>query len=242
MSVDSSLQREQDASTGLAAQELEVARKERVLLVLFVVFVSALLISSVTASKVWEARLFGLVIGVPVGTSLFALTFLSTDVIAEVWGVRYARYAVMLGLLARVLMLVFFTFAVWIPSAPYWENQDAYESVLGLAGSGRIIIAGIFAYLVSQFSDVFIFHTLKERDFGRNFLWKRNLISTGISQFLDSSIFILIAFLNVLTAQQIAAAILGQLLVKWLIAVLDTPFVYLIRNYALGREWRDLRG
>ncbi len=149
-------------------------------------------------------------------------------------------YVVAMGLVARLLALAFLSFAVWIPPVSFWENQEAYTLIL--EGSTLIIIAGVVAYIVSQTNDVFVFHYLKVRDAGRNLLWKRNILSTFLSQFLDSFLFVIIAFGAVLELEQILSIIVGQLVVKWGIALVDTPFVYVLRNLTLGRPTFDFHG
>ena len=218
------------------------SRKQIVLYVCIAVFIGTLVISSVTASKLWSVTLpiVDYMIVIPVGTTLFALTFLATDTIAEVWGKSYSLLVVWLGLAIRLLALAFFAFAVWIEPVDFWSNQESYATTLG--GSFRIIIAGVIAYLVSQLNDVFVFHHLKTKDEGKNLLWKRNNLSTFFSQFLDSFIFVLIAFGGVLSIAHIISTIVGQVVIKWLVALVDTPFLYMLRNYATGRKLIDFKG
>lgn len=223
--------------------DINITRKDVVLIGCVSLFIACLMISSVTASKLWSIVLpfINYEVVIPVGTSLFALTFLCTDVIAEVWGRKYSMVLVWYGLLARILMVLFFVFAVKIEPVDFWHNQEAYQSIL--SGSTRIIVAGIIAYIISQTNDVFVFHYLKERDFGKNMLWKRNNLSTFSSQFLDSFLFIVIAFAGSATISQIVSMIAGQVVIKWVIALLDTPFVYILRNIALSKPlfyWKDI--
>ncbi|MFP4229502.1 MAG: queuosine precursor transporter [Salinivenus sp.] len=215
-------------------------RDEQVLLACFVLFTACLIISSVTADKLWALSLFGHRVSIPVGTSLFAITFLCTDVVGEVWGRMYSLYLVGCGALARVLALGFFSYAIWLEPASVWEGQQAYSAVLG--GSSRIILAGITAYLVGQINDVFVFHYFREKDLGKNLLWKRNIVSTSASQLLESTVFIVGAFAGTLPPVQLVVTIFGQVLIKWVIALADTPFVYIVRNYAQGRPILDFRG
>ena len=55
-------------------------------------------------------------------------------------------------------------------------------------------------------------------------LWLRNNVSTCTSQLIDSAVFVGIAFYGVFP---IGEMIIGQWIVKMLIAALDTPLVYL---------------
>jgi uncharacterized integral membrane protein (TIGR00697 family) len=91
-----------------------------------------------------------------------------------------------------------------------------------MGSTSRIIIASFIAYLVSQFHDVWAFHFWKKITGGRH-LWLRNNFSTAVSQFIDSSLFITVAFYGVMPVWPL---IWSQWLVKLAIAFLDTPIIY----------------
>ncbi len=219
----------------------QIDRKVIVLFFCISTFIFGLLISSITASKLTQITIFGFPIAIPVGTSLFAVTFLSTDVMSEVFGKKYASLLVLYGFLMRLLSLTFIFYAVNIPGADeIWDQQEAYSSIL--LGSNRILLAGILTYPISQFTDIFVFHKLKEMQKGRNLLWLRNTSSTLISQTVDSTFFIFFAFVSILPLSVMINMILGQVIIKWIISISDTPFVYLVRNYAENRKIFDIRG
>ncbi|MCP5107732.1 MAG: queuosine precursor transporter [bacterium] len=185
---------------------------------LFAVFAGGLVIASVLATKI--ITVFGLF--VPAGVLAYSLTFIATDVISETWGKRLAGLVVFGGFVSLVVVSLLVQVALVWPQAPFWKNDAAFTSVLG--STVRVIIASLAAYLVSQYHDVWMFHLLK-RAFGGRYLWLRNNISTMISQFIDSFLFIAIAFYGVMP---IWPLILGQWVIKLAIAVLDTPVVYLL--------------
>lgn len=203
-------------------------------------FIAALIVSSITASKLYSLSIFGWAIGIPVGTSLFAITFLSTDVLGEVYGKGVARMTVLAGFVVRCFMILFLWFAVSVEPAAFWHNQEAYQSVL--SGTGRILFAGIAVYPVSQFLDVFVFHYLKKRHTDKNRLWLRNIASTTVAQTVDSILFVLIAFYGTMPTKVMLTVIGGQIVVKVVIALLDTPAVYFFRNLAEGRPLLNLKG
>lgn len=230
-------------AVALRVRDIPFTRLNVILLACVAVFISTLIISSVTATKLWSINIGGAGdIAIPVGTSLFALTFLATDVISEVWGRKYALYVVLWGFLARCITFSFFSFAVWVPPAPAYTNNDAYVAFLGMEGSGIIVIAGLVTYLVSQTNDVLVFHYFREREIEKNRLFKRNLISTFSSQFLDTCVFVIVAFSATLPVNIILQVIVGQLVIKWAIAIVDTPFVYIFRNLAKGQYIFDFSG
>jgi len=154
------------------------------------------------------------------GSQIF--TFLVTDVISEVYGKRTAGHVVLGGFLALLSVLALVRLGLVWPAAPFWEQGDAFQAILG--STSRIIIASFCAYVLSQLHDVWAFHFWKAVTKGR-YLWLRNNLSTASSQFIDSFVFIFIAFYGVLP---IWPLILGQWVIKCAIAVLDTPFVYIL--------------
>ena len=91
-----------------------------------------------------------------------------------------------------------------------------------LGPTNRIILGSIVAYGVSQTFDVWIFHRIKVLLASRH-LWLRNNVSTLLSQTVDTCLFITIAFYGQFP---LLPLIMGQLTVKYTIAVLDTPVVY----------------
>ena len=211
-------------------------------------FISCLLISATTASKVYLLNLGFFELVIPVGTSLYAITFLCTDVISETAGRRHAFVVVLTGFFARIFALIFLYFAVNVPGAEgLWNYQNEYALILlgtGGEGAGRILAAGIITYPISQGLDIVLFHTLHKRHRGKNMLWFRNMASTCTSQSVDSACFICLAFLgrDEFTFKMLVIMILGQIVVKWIVALLDTPLVYLVRNIAKGRPLLDFQG
>jgi len=179
-------------------------------------FVGCITISSILANKI--ITVMGLF--VPAGVIAYSVTFIATDVISEVWGKERAREAVFGGFIALVAVFVLIQVSLIWPKAPFWNNDEAFQSILG--STSRIIIASLTAYLVSQMHDVWAFHFWKRVTNNRH-LWLRNNLSTAVSQFLDSFIFVMIAFYGVLPVWPL---IYGQWLVKFMIAVLDTPLIY----------------
>jgi len=192
------------------------AAETRAFILLCGLFTGSLVISSVLAAKI--VTVFG--ITVPAGVLGYCLTFICTDVISEVWGRDRAREVVFSGFVTLVACLGLIQAALWWPSAPFWQGQEAFQQILGM--TPRIILGSLVAYLVGQYHDVWAFHFYKRLTRGRH-LWLRNNLSTLSSQFLDSCLFISIAFAG---KMPLVPLILGQWAVKVGIAGLDTIVVY----------------
>ena len=186
-------------------------------LIIFSLFFAGMAIAAVLASKII------LIAGsaVPAGVLAYAITFACTDIIGEVYGEKTARKMVMAGFVAMIAVVGLIQLSIAWPAAPFWNGQESYEQVLG--SSPRIIIASLMAYICSQTLDISIFSRLRKATNGKH-LWLRNNASTFGSQLFDSAVFVTIAFYGVFP---IGEMIIGQWIIKIIIAAIDTPLVYL---------------
>jgi queuosine precursor transporter len=182
-------------------------------------FVSGLVVANIIAAKVvvvWH-------LVVPAAIIIYPLTFLLTDIIGELYGKEEATRTVWYGLLASVFAMVVIYVGMLLPVAVFMpEKQTAYETLLG--PNRRIVLASLLAYLCSQKFDVWAFHYLRRLTKGRH-KWLRNNLSTMTSQLVDTGIFIGFAFWG--TVPHVGKMIVGQYVVKVLIALLETPVFYL---------------
>lgn len=183
-------------------------------------FVLALAAANVISSKV--ITIFGF--SAPAGIIVYPVTFMVTDVVSEVYGKRSSKRVVWTGFAMMILLLIITRVAIWLPPAPFYKHQEAFHLIFN--ASSRIIVASLIAYLVSQSCDVALFHFWREVTNTR-YLWIRNNVSTMTSQFIDTVLFILIAFYGIYSFSDCFRLIGGQFLFKVIFAILDTPFVYL---------------
>jgi hypothetical protein len=162
----------------------------------------------------------------PAAVIVYSSTFLITDILCELYGKEYARKAVIAGFFASILAMISIAIAVRWEAAPFVSKEfvKSYEMVFSM--TPRIIIASIIAYVISQTHDVYAFHFWKGVTGGK-YLWLRNNASTLVSQLIDTTIFITLAFWNPgMPIAQLLAMITGQYVIKIAIALLDTPFIY----------------
>ena len=213
---------------------------------LVALFVTALVTAQVTASKLlaYSVPLLG-TLAMPGGTVAYAFTFFASDCMSELYGERFARRVVNVGLLMNFVLLAIVWVTIQWPAAQGSIDPGLFATVLGV--STNIVLASLAAYVVSQNFDVFAFHRIREYTGGRK-LWLRNVASTGASQLLDTVIFTLVAFAlapallgvgEVLPLSVLLTVMLGQYIAKLAIAVLDTPLVYGVVGYFRSREKSD---
>lgn len=191
-------------------------------------FVGLLLISNILGVKLFSIGEFIL----PAAVIVYVATYLITDVIGEVYGKDAARKTVQAGFFTQVIALIFIYIAIQLPAAPVFESQSEFETILG--GSFRVILASLISYIASQNLDVTIFHRMKAKH-GEKKLWLRNNLSTMTSQLIDTTLFITIAFWGVVPTNVLLGMIVTQYVFKFCIALIDTPFVYLLVKMTKGK-------
>ncbi|WP_010531732.1 queuosine precursor transporter [Lentibacillus jeotgali] len=198
------------------------------LIIFSMIFVSGLLLSNIMGQKVIDV--FGIVL--TVGIFAYPVTFLMTDTISEVWGKDVAQKVVIGGFVANIIMVIGLYLST-LPAAIPDQYPFGEEYALILAGVPRITLASLAAYLVSQFVDVNLFHFIKKKTNGKH-LWLRNNASTMVSQMLDTIVFIVVAFAGTMPVSAMISMMAAQYFIKFLFAMIDTPFVYILVNWAKG--------
>ncbi|MBS4032805.1 MAG: queuosine precursor transporter [Clostridiales bacterium] len=194
-----------------------LTKQEKAFFLLGCSFAVLLVVSNVIAGKIISVGgLFA-----PAAVLCYSLTFAATDTMAELWGKERTKFVVNVGFFVAVLSAVLIRLAIAVAPAPFWENQGAFELILG--SNLRIVVASLTAYLVSQHHDIWAFTFWKNKT-GSRHLWLRNNLSTGVSQLLDTFLFITLAFYG--TGAPVLSMIAGQYVIKLVIAVADTPLVY----------------
>lgn len=182
-------------------------------------------------------------ISVSVSILMMPLTFLITDMVAEVYGAKVARQFVITGVISIVIVLAYTALFVVIPAHERYTFNDEYKTIFG--ASIRIMIASVIAFLVAQVHDIWAFEFWKRKTKGTK-LWLRNNLSTIVSQAIDTFIFMMIAFYMLtpkFTFLFIIELSIPFYLFKILFAFLDTPLVYLgVRWLRGGKKEEQIEG
>jgi queuosine precursor transporter len=162
------------------------------------------------------------------GNIVYASGFLVTDILSENYGKRDAARAVGIGFFTLILFTVLMNLALLFDPAPSDFIHESMAAIFGFLP--RVAAASLFAYALSQLHDVWAYNFWKARRPGKRRIWIRNNLSTMVSQLIDSLIFTLIAFWGVFPREVLIEIFLTTYILKWLVAVLDTPFIYLARH------------
>lgn len=197
-----------------------------------VFFVSVLLISNIASTKIVDLKYFVF----DAGTLLFPLSYIFGDILTEVYGYKRSRGVIWLGFFMALMMSVVFIVVGKLPPAADWGNQAAYDAILGL--TPRIVIASLIAYFFGEFSNSFILAKMKIWTKGK-WLWTRTIGSTIVGEFVDSILFILIAFIGVLPNSLLLTLIISNYIFKTAVEILFTPVTYKVVKFLKQKEEED---
>lgn len=217
-------------------------KTEQNLNLLYMIFAVALVTANAISAKVFDMGFgfFGNEVTLTVGAICYPITFLVTDVIGEIWGKKEAQVAVKFGFICQIIATVIIIIAGKLTAVDP-EMQTHFMALMGQ--NWVFVIASLTAFLMSQSWDVFVFHAIRDRYIAshgtrRGGRWIWNNGSTMTSQIIDSVVYVMIAFglgfgwlFKSEMHGMIVSMIMGQILVKWLLALADTPIFYLLTRF-----------
>jgi len=212
-------------------------------LILAGLFITSLVVSNLIFQKFFYWSPFGEVslfsaplFELSVGILPYPITFLITDLISEIYGKKMANKVVVVGIIASVFSLLIVYTASSV-SATDWSpvSDELFSTVFG--NTIVAVFSSMMAYLLAQFVDIQIYHFWKRLTKGRH-LWLRNNFSTFSSQLIDTtSVVLLLCFFGEIEWERFTGLVLSGFLFKSLIALLDTPILYLM-VYGCRRYFR----
>jgi queuosine precursor transporter len=193
------------------------------------VFVALLLLSNISAVKLIE---FGPLI-TDGGLFLFPLVYVAGDILTEVYGFKAARRVIYTGFAVGVLAAFTYWLVQIAPPASSWENQSAFESILGFVP--QIVVASVLAFLAGQLLNSWVLVKIKEKTKEKK-LWLRLIGSTAVGELADTIVFTFIASLGRLSFDEFLNYLVVGYLYKTLIEVLLLPITYRIISKVKAHE------
>jgi hypothetical protein len=162
-----------------------------------------------------------------VESGIFAFLFLViiSSAVAELFGQGMANKLVRFGFVPLIVSMIMLTVVIkWVPPAPFWSDQPAFERLLGQGV--RMQFAGLISYGTSQTLNVYLFARLAGGQ-GKA-LMLRAWIASLLSQVVDTVIFITISFYGVVDQASgqlmpIGAIMEGQIISKLVLSTIMVP-------------------
>ena len=157
---------------------------------------------------------------VTAGLLVFPISYIINDCIAEVWGFKKARLIIWSGFAMNFFVVALGLIAVAIPAAPFWEGEEHFNFVFGMAP--RIVAASLMAFLVGSFLNAYVMSKMKIASQGRNFS-ARAILSTIVGETADSLIFFPIAFGGIIAWKELLIMMGLQIVLKSMYEVIILP-------------------
>ena len=157
---------------------------------------------------------------VTAGLLVFPISYIINDCIAEVWGFRKARLIIWSGFAMNFFVVGLGLAAVALPAAPFWEGEEHFNFVFGMAP--RIVVASLLAFLTGSFLNAYVMSRMKLASRGRRFSL-RAIVSTVVGETADSLIFFPIAFGGIIAWRELAMMMALQIVLKSLYEVIVLP-------------------
>ena len=189
-------------------------------LFLTLLFVVALVVSNIITSK---QVLLPFNITMTGAVFIFPITYILSDLVSEVYGYRWSRMTCYLGFAANLFAAIVFSLVIKSPAPSYWQNQEAFQTVLG--STPRILIASLLAFIVGDFVNDRIFAKMKSKyptsikGFG-----VRAIFSSVMGELVDSLIFLPLAFFGQMPVKTLIIMTISQVVIKTGYELVILPF------------------
>lgn len=171
------------------------------------------------------------------GFIVFPISYIINDCVCEVWGFRKARLIIWTGFAMNFLFVTFGALCDLIPGAPYWNNQEGFHAIFGLAP--RIAAASFVAFIAGSFINAYVMSRMKIRDGGRRFS-ARAILSTIAGESLDSIIFFPLALGGVVPMDELPILMMWQVILKTAYEVVALPITVRVVKAMKRHEGADV--
>ena len=189
--------------------------------ILTVLFVACLMIANIVSGRLVQVGSLTLTSAI----FLFPITYIFGDILTEVYGFERSRLVIWLGIIANIIMSLYFWLIIKTPVPVFFEGAEAYKTVLGF--TPLVVFASTLGFFAGEFANSSALSILKKVTHGK-WLWTRTIGSTIVGEFVDTAIFISIAFAAVLTLGASIPMLIAQYIFKTLYEIVATPLTYFI--------------
>lgn len=212
-------------------------KRQNTVSVLFMIFSILFCVCLITANILETKQIQVLSVSLTGGLIVFPVSYIINDCVCEVWGYSKARMLIWLGFAMNFFFVMVGALCDAIPGAPYWDNEEGFHAIFGLAP--RIAAASFIAFICGSFINAYVMSKMKIASNGKNFSL-RAILSTVAGESIDSLIFFPLALSNVVPAKELILLMVWQVILKTVYEIIALPITIRVVKALKKYEGEDV--
>lgn len=212
-------------------------KRQNTVSVLFMIFSILFCVCLITANILETKQIQVLSVSLTGGLIVFPVSYIINDCVCEVWGYSKARMLIWLGFAMDFFFVMVGALCDAIPGAPYWDNEEGFHAIFGLAP--RIAAASFIAFICGSFINAYVMSKMKIASNGKNFSL-RAILSTVAGESIDSLIFFPLALSSVVPAKELILLMVWQVILKTVYEIIALPITIRVVKALKKYEGEDV--
>lgn len=212
-------------------------KRQNTVSVLFMIFSILFCVCLITANILETKQIQVLSVSLTGGLIVFPVSYIINDCVCEVWGYSKARMLIWLGFAMNFFFVMVGALCDAIPGAPYWNNEEGFHAIFGLAP--RIAAASFIAFICGSFINAYVMSKMKIASNGKNFSL-RAILSTVAGESIDSLIFFPLALSSVVPAKELILLMVWQVILKTVYEIIALPITIRVVKALKKYEGEDV--
>lgn len=212
-------------------------KRQNTVSVLFMIFSILFCVCLITANILETKQIQVLSVSLTGGLTVFPVSYIINDCVCEVWGYSKARMLIWLGFAMNFFFVMVGALCDAIPGAPYWDNEEGFHAIFGLAP--RIAAASFIAFICGSFINAYVMSKMKIASNGKNFSL-RAILSTVAGESIDSLIFFPLALSSVVPAKELILLMVWQVILKTVYEIIALPITIRVVKALKKYEGEDV--
>lgn len=212
-------------------------KRQNIVSVLFMIFSILFCVCLITANILETKQIQVLSVSLTGGLIVFPVSYIINDCVCEVWGYSKARMLIWLGFAMNFFFVMVGALCDAIPGAPYWDNEEGFHAIFGLAP--RIAAASFIAFICGSFINAYVMSKMKIASNGKNFSL-RAILSTVAGESIDSLIFFPLALSSVVPAKELILLMVWQVILKTVYEIIALPITIRVVKALKKYEGEDV--
>lgn len=212
-------------------------KRQNTVSVLFMIFSILFCVCLITANILETKQIQVLSVSLTGGLIVFPVSYIINDCVCEVWGYSKARMLIWLGFAMNFFFVMVGALCDAIPGAPYWDNEEGFHAIFGLAP--RIAAASFIAFICGSFINAYVMSKMKIASNGKNFSL-RAILSTVAGESIDSLIFFHLALSSVVPAKELILLMVWQVILKTVYEIIALPITIRVVKALKKYEGEDV--